>query len=302
MSNRKLGKGIQALLESSGLDFEEIENSLTPSASTLQEVSLDKIIPDSAQPRKYFSEDELQSLAQSIRDKGLLQPLLLTPHPNKSGYYLLVAGERRFRALQINQYPTALAIVIETDQLMRLEIALIENVQRENLKPLELAHSYEILHQQFNLSYKEIASKIGKDETTVINIIRLNKLSDSVKNLLDQQKLSEGHARSLIGLSIELQNDLAIQIVAEGLSVRQTEQLVHSVKKLPSTTKHQEYHKTLIRSKELPVSLQEIKNNNPFVKDLSYTKNSKSIRINFVFSSDQDLDLFIEKFNNKDNV
>lgn len=303
LNNKKLGKGIQALLESSGLELTKIENThLLENDTSLQEISLSKILPDPKQPRKYFSESELNSLAKSIKQKGLLQPLLITPHPSRSGYFLLVAGERRYRALQINQTNQALAIIIKTDQLMRLEIALIENIQRENLKPLELANSYELLHQQFNLSYQEIAQKIGKNETTVINIIRLNKLSDTVKALLDAQKISEGHARCLIGLPAEIQNELAQQIIAEGLSVRQTEQLVHSVKKMSGDKNYLEYQKTIIDTKDIPQPLREIKNNNPFIKNLTYQKNSKSIRVNFVFSSDKDLNLFIERFNDNNHV
>jgi ParB family transcriptional regulator, chromosome partitioning protein len=167
-------------------------------------------------------------LAASIRRHGVLQPLIVSP--TSDGKYRIVAGERRWRAAQVAGLTDVPAIVRERKELEELEIALIENVQRVDLSPLEQAISIERLHQQFNLSYKEIAERLAKAETTVSNLVRLLQLPEDARDALQNGKISEGHARAVLALKAqpEKQQELLASILSLGWSVRQAEQFVVS--------------------------------------------------------------------------
>jgi len=190
----------------------------------VQRVPLDRIRPCPLQPRKDFSAEALQELSDSIREQGIVQPLIVR---ERNGYFELIAGERRWRAAQLLQLPEAPVIVRQADDRAVLELALIENLQRENLNALEEAHGYAQLAEQFQLTQEEIASKVGKSRAVVANALRLLKLPPTVQNFIRDGRLSVGHAKVILGLASENDQKLvAERVIKEGLNVRQTEGLV----------------------------------------------------------------------------
>jgi ParB family transcriptional regulator, chromosome partitioning protein len=225
MANMKgLGKGFDALIPT---DFDS--NLLIDTNERIQNLFINDIIPNPEQPRRHFDESALQELASSIKRYGILQPLIVSP---AAGKYHLVAGERRWRAAQIAGLKQVPTIVRERKEMEQLEVALIENVQRVDLSALEQAVSIERLHQQFNLSYKEIAAKLAKAETTISNIVRLLQLPPDAVHALQQSKITEGHARAILALkdSPDAQAELLKSIITHSWSVRQAEQFAVSHK------------------------------------------------------------------------
>lgn len=222
---RGLGKGFESLLPSN-LD----KSLLLSPEDRINKLPLDKIFPNPDQPRKNFDDDSLKELSQSIKKYGVIQPILVTPGDN--GTYIIVAGERRFRASKLAKVDTIPAVVHKRKELERIEVALIENVQRVDLSPLETALTVEKLHQQFNLSYEEIGKSLGKASSTVTNIVRLLNLPEAAKKALSENKISEGHSRQILALNgkPDKQTLLLNSIINLGWSVRQAEQFVTGVK------------------------------------------------------------------------
>lgn len=196
----------------------------------VQRVAVSDIVPNADQPRTTFDKDALQGLAESLKQHGVIQPLVVTPHA--AGKYSIVAGERRWRAAQIAKLEKVPVLVRTTKELERLEIAIVENVQRVDLSPLEQAVSIERLHQQFSMTYDSIAKRLGKASSTVNNIVRLLQLPEAARVALQSGKLTEGHARAILALkdSADHQEELLASILKHGWSVRQAEQYVVSVK------------------------------------------------------------------------
>lgn len=190
----------------------------------VRRVALDKIQPCSFQPRKEFSGEALRELADSIREQGILQPLVVR---TRGDHYELIAGERRWRAAQLIQLKDVPVIVREADDARTLELALIENLQRENLTPWEEALGYQQLIDQFKLTQEETAVKVGKSRVAVANALRLLRLPEPVQRMLQNSTLSAGHAKVILGLAgAESQQLAAERVVKEGLTVRKTEELV----------------------------------------------------------------------------
>ena len=190
----------------------------------VQRVPLNRIRASALQPRKEFSVEALQELADSIREQGIVQPLIVR---ERGGFFELIAGERRWRAAQLLNLPEVPIITREADDRSVLELALIENLQRENLNALEEALGYAQLAGQFQLTQEEIALKVGKSRAAVANATRLLKLPATVQNFIREGKISVGHAKVILGLTEEKNQKLAAErIVKEGLNVRQTEGLV----------------------------------------------------------------------------
>jgi ParB family chromosome partitioning protein len=221
--NKGLGKGFDVLIPT------EFDTSLlVDSSERIQKLLISSIFPNPDQPRRHFDDQAIAELSASLKQYGVLQPLIVSPNPD--GTYRIVAGERRWRAAQAAGLKEVPAIVRERKELEELEIALIENVQRVDLSPLEQAISIERLHQQFNLSYKQIAERLSKAETTVSNLVRLLQLPEATRDALQAGKISEGHARAVLALKAqpEKQEELLANILQHGWSVRQAEQFVVS--------------------------------------------------------------------------
>ena len=208
-----LGRGLGALL---GDDVMKTEGSLYLPISQVESCS--------AQPRKYFDEEALAELADSIREHGIIQPL--TVRRLSSGYYQIIAGERRWRAARIAGLSEVPCIVIEADDRKAAELAMIENLQREDLNPMEEAAGFQSLIENYHMTQEEAAARVGKSRSAVTNALRLLNLTPAVRAMVEDGRLSAGHARALIPLSPALQEKTAETVVNTGLSVRQTEALV----------------------------------------------------------------------------
>lgn len=210
-----LGRGLGALL---GDDVMKTESSGSLS------LPISQVETCSSQPRKRFDDESLQELADSISQHGIIQPL--TVRKLSSGYYQIIAGERRWRAARLAGLQEVPVIVIEADDRKAAELAMIENLQREDLNPMEEAAGFQSLIESYHMTQEEAAQRVGKSRSAVTNALRLLGLTPSVRKLVEEGKLSAGHARALVPLSPSLQESAASAIVSGGLSVRQTEALV----------------------------------------------------------------------------
>ena len=215
-NNKGLGKGLGALL---GDDY--IEQSSEKASSLFLPIS--QVESCSSQPRKQFDPEALSDLADSIRQHGIIQPL--TVRKLQSGYYQIIAGERRWRAARMAGLTQVPAIVIEADDRKAMELAMIENLQREDLNPMEEAEGYHVLMEQYNLTQEETAERVGKSRSAVANALRLLNLVDDVREMVEKGELSAGHARTLLSLPGSMQGEAAKAIRKGDLSVRQTELL-----------------------------------------------------------------------------
>ncbi len=235
MNHKKvLGRGLGALIP------QRPEAPEVRSTPGLAEIPISQIQPNPYQPRKTFNEASIEELARSVREHGIVQPLVVTRAGDK---YKLIAGERRFRAAQKAGLTTVPALIKEMMQEGdALQIALIENIQREDLNPIEEALAYHQLHDDFQLTQEEISKRVGKERSTVANFLRLLKLPDPVKKLLASGQLSMGHARALLAIeSPKKQEQLADRVVRKNLNVRQTEMLASESS--PKTTEKKEKEK-----------------------------------------------------------
>ena len=224
-----LGKGLGALMG----DF-TVE---TPAAkSPYQMLPIHKVEPNPNQPRRDFDPEELQSLADSIGQHGVVQPL--TVRELSGGYYQIIAGERRWRAARIAELREIPAVIIEADDRKVMELALIENLQRQDLNPVEEALGYQTLMEEYGLTQEDAAKQVGKSRPAVANALRLLNLSDKVLEIVRTGSLSAGHARAVLSLkSVKLQEQAAQKIAALGLSVRQAELLCKNMAKEPAPEK-----------------------------------------------------------------
>ena len=198
------------------------------------ELNLDQLSPNPFQPRSDFDQEKLDELAQSIKEHGIIQPIVVR---HVEGKYQIVAGERRWRAAQIAGLEKVPVVVKEMDDASMMQMALIENVQREDLNPMEEALAYKRLMEEFELKQDEVASRVGKSRSAVANSVRLLNLPEEVQNLVSQGNISSGHARALLGLaSKDMVVKLAERIVSKGLSVRQVEEIIKDMHRLSSST------------------------------------------------------------------
>ena len=232
-TQKGLGRGLGALLG----DFEEVSTEKSP----YQLLPIYKVEPNPDQPRRDFDEEELQALAESIGVHGVIQPLTVRELP--TGYYQIIAGERRWRAARMADLREIPAVVIEADDKKAMELALIENLQRQDLNPVEEALGYQSLMEDYGLTQEETASRVGKSRPAVANALRLLNLPEEVLVMVREGKLSAGHARAVLSIKAsKKQLDAARKIAALGLSVRQAELLCKNMSKEPE-------------KKEVPVTL-----------------------------------------------
>ncbi len=224
-----LGKGLDILIPQGVLREDSKKKNVSEKASQKGEnvdfmVKISMVEPNKEQPRKVFDEDALNELAQSIKQHGIIQPLVVV---KKEDHYEIVTGERRWRAAQIAGLKTVPVVVKELTEQEIMEISLIENIQREDLNPIEEAMAYQRLMQEFHMKQEEISQKVSKSRASIANAIRLLKLDKDVQQMLASRQISSGHARALLTLeNLDEQYDLATRIIEEGLNVRQTEELV----------------------------------------------------------------------------
>lgn len=279
MQKQALGKGLGALIpDLSTLDDRERK------ALGISEIELDKIIPNEYQPRKAFDDGKLKELAASIREQGVIQPIIV--HRTGGGYQL-IAGERRWRASRLAGLKTVPALIKEATKRELLEMALIENIQREDLNPLEAAEAYKRLQDEFRLTQEDLAKRVGKERSTITNFLRLLNLPKEVKQDLARGGLSMGHAKAL--LSLERSRDqvqAASMIVKKGLSVREAETLASRLKHPPRQKKTGQGHELRSAEEKLKKSLG---------TKVSIAPKAKGGRIVIEFYSAEELDRILEK-------
>ncbi len=229
---RALGRGLDSLIPQDIQKELDPEQNLSRHDSGVRELLVDEVRPNREQPRSTIKNDKLEELAVSIKRHGVLQPIVVAPNKGKEGGYIIIAGERRWHAAKMAGLKTIPAIVRSLNDQSRLEIALIENIQREDLTPLELAVAYSKLNREFNLTYKQIAMRVGKAATTIINIVRLLILPPAAKRALQRGRISEGHARQIAALdgNPKKQQELLDLILRYHWTVRRAEQFVLGVK------------------------------------------------------------------------
>ena len=214
-----LGRGLGALLP----EYEEIIDTHSNQGGIV-ELKLEKIFPNPDQPRKHFDEDKLIDLAESIKEHGVLQPIIVTPRDDK---YMIIAGERRFRATNRAGLKTIPALIRELDDEKIMELALIENVQRDDLNPIEEARAYELLQTRYGYTQDKLAKRMGKSRSAIANSTRLLGLPEDVQQLVQDGKLSVGHVRPMLSINIpEWQSVFAQEVYQSGLSVRDVEKMV----------------------------------------------------------------------------
>ncbi len=223
------GKGLEALINTKMMSYNE--NDLEYEG--ILEIDINKIEANKNQPRKYFDEGSLLELSESIKNYGMIQPIVVR---RINDYYELIAGERRFRAAKIAGLKKLPAIIKDFDKSTAFEVALIENIQRKDLNPIEEAESFYKLQTEFGFSQEEIAEKVGKSRSAITNAIRLLNLDSRVLNFVRENKLSGGHAKALLSISDEnMQFELAERVIEEDFSVRETEKIVKSLQQKQNT-------------------------------------------------------------------
>jgi len=247
----RLGRGLSSLISVSEPVMGEIgSSSATPAAESaapgggvgtmpglkVLEIALDAIVPNPHQPRRQFAEAALNELAESLKSTGLIQPIIVRPLPGQAGKYQLIAGERRWRAAQRATLPTVPAIVRDIDSATQAQMALIENIQREDLNPLDRAHAYQTLIKTMGLTQAELAGRLGEDRSTITHFVRLLDLPEPVQHFVQDGRLSMGHAKLLAGVPDPAeQHRLAQLVVDQSLTVRNLERLVQEVPSAKAT-------------------------------------------------------------------
>lgn len=290
------GLGIEALISTKMEDYQEANqmmNAAPLAEGGVIEIDINKIEPNRKQPRKQFDETALEELAESLKNFGVIQPIIVKK-AESGDYYELVAGERRFRAAKIAGLLKLPAIVKEIDNEMAFEIALIENLQREDLNPLEEAESYRRLNQEFSMSQEQISQRVGKSRSAVTNALRLLQLDARVQNFVLENKLSGGHARTLLMIpNGDMQFELAEKIIEEGYSVRAVEALVkEELEKMENPSKESAPKKgKSFNVSKYPTIENDLKS--IFATKVKISSNKNKGKIEIEYYSDEDLDRLI---------
>ena len=274
-SERGLGKGLDALLGDTSLQAQESSSILLP---------ITQVEPGLNQPRKQFDEDALNDLADSIRVHGIIQPL--TVRRLSSGYYQIIAGERRWRAAKLAGLSEVPAVIIEADDRKVMEWGLIENLQREDLNPMEEADGYRVLKEEFGLTQEEIAQRMSKSRPAIANALRLTALPALLREMVVDGELSAGHARALLALpTVALQEMAAQQVITQELSVRQTEALVKKLQEEEKPAKPKAEDSQRIYLEELEKNLSE-----RWGRKVSITAGKKKGKIELEYYDPDDLE------------
>lgn len=280
------GLGLEALLNSKMNELNE-----KTQETGVFEVDIDKIEPNKNQPRKRFEENALEELAESIKEHGVIQPIILKKI--NSGYEI-IAGERRWRASKIAGIKKIPAVIKNIDDLKAFETALVENLQREGLNPMEEAKSYKRLIEEFSLSQEEAAKKVGKSRSVVANVMRLLNLDERVQVFVSENKLSNGHGRALLGISDNnIQFETAEKIIEEELSVRETENLVKKITENNNKEKKEKNQKNEIKFNTDNYKYIENDLKSIFGTKVKLSNNKNKGKIEIEYYSDEDLDRLI---------
>ncbi|MGL5260581.1 MAG: ParB/RepB/Spo0J family partition protein [Lachnospiraceae bacterium] len=289
MAVRGLGRGLDSLIPSSGDSAAKINIKEEILEKPDSIVSINKIEPNKEQPRKNFDEDTLLELAESIKQFGLLQPILVQ---DRKDYYEIIAGERRWRASKIAGLKEVPVIIKNLTEQEIVEISLIENIQRENLNPIEEALAYKRLLTEFNLKHDKLAERVSKSRTAVTNSIRLLKLTDDVQQMLIQDMISTGHARALLAIEDEEeQYNLAQKVFDEKMSVRDIEKYIKSLGK--PEKKKKEVNKSIeVIYKEMEEQLKEVLSTKV---NISYKENGSG-KFEIEFFNNDDFERLVEIF------
>lgn len=282
---RGLGKGLDALF---------YDNATEDGTSAPEQLRLSEIEPNREQPRKDFDPEALETLADSIRQNGLLQPLLVRPMP--SGGYQLVAGERRWRASRMAGLTEVPAIIREMDDAKAMELALIENLQRENLNALEEAMGYNELIERYQMTQEDVSKSVGKSRSAVANTLRLLTLAKPVQEMLRKGELSAGHARTLIGLPEERQEIICHKIIKEKLSVRDAEALAKEKEEKPAPARK------MIHVRDSFYRELEIAFKNSWNREVQIVETEKKRELRIVFSDKDDLLDLIKQITHGDSL
>ena len=280
-----LGRGLGELL---GEVESAYENSTRSSKSGVLKLDVTSIKANPNQPRKIFDEEKLNDLSESIKEHGLLQPIVVIE--NEDSTYTLIAGERRLRAHKLAKFDKIKAIIIDADELKLRELALIENIQRDDLNIIELAYCYAQLLNEHSITHEELSKKVFKSRTSITNTLRLLQLNSYVQQFLASDKISAGHAKIMLGLTSDEQKMVCDSIIGQKLSVRETEKLVKDLKEKNIEKPKNEKPKNSYNFTPLNNVIQKMKENNLKVK---VEKNYFKIE----FNSQEEVDKIINYFN-----
>lgn len=300
---RGLGRGLASLIPTE-TDENNTEHSKQAGKSGTKSTNAKEVIkevektlkiselePNANQPRKFFEEDPLQELADSIKEFGVIQPIIVTP---KDGYYEIIAGERRWRAARMAGLKEVPVIIRDYTEQEIVEISLIENIQRENLNPIEEAQAYRRLIQEFSLKQDEVAERVSKSRVAITNSMRLLKLCEPVQQMVIEEKLSSGHARALLAIDdAQLQYDTACRVFDESLSVRQTEALVKKLNGTPKPKAEPVELKHRFLYTDMEEHLKEVLGSKVSIK----AKTDESGKIEIEYYSSGELEAIVDKLN-----
>ena len=292
MAKKKLamGRGLGAILAETA---EAYEQNLSDNSSLVLDLDIDIIKPNPYQPRKTFNQEALQELSESIKEHGLLQPIVV--YDNGDGDYVLIAGERRLRASKLAGLSNIRAIVAEIEQTKMRELAIIENIQREELNAIELALSYQELLEEYDITHEELSKRINKSRTQITNTLRLLQLCDEVKAMLGEEKITQGHAKMLVTLSESEQKLVADSIIGQRLSVRDTETLIKKLKNGQDSTAKDSISKAKPKgqAKNLDISLlEELRME---LSSLGIQSNINATKLSIDFKSDAEITTLLKK-------
>ena len=282
-----LGKGLDTLIPS-----KKVEEPVSTVVKSEEMVDINSIEPNKEQPRKLFNEDSLIELSESIKQHGIVQPLVVT---KKDGYFKIIAGERRWRAAKLAGLKKVPVVVKDYSPQEIMEIALIENIQREDLNPVEEATAYQRLIQEYNLKQDEVAERVSKSRTAITNSLRLLKLDERVQNMLIEENISSGHASALLAIKdAELQYEMAMKIFDEKLSVRETEKLIKAMGKESNPKRKREELKNDFVYRDLEEKLKIITGTKVTIN----RKSEQAGRIEIEYYTPEDLEKIVALLNN----
>lgn len=288
MSTRGLGRGLAALFSDTEESYEKAQG--LKEGETIVELSLEEIYPNPDQPRRVFDEGALRDLSASIREHGVIVPIIVNRGEN--GKYMIIAGERRYRAARMAGLKTVPTVIKEYTSAQVEEIALIENLQREDLNPIEAAFAMKRLMEEYHLTQEELAVKIGKSRPAITNTLRLLALPSAITKYVSEGKLTSGHARALLPLPEDAQLDFAKQIVKEGYSVRKTERMVKDYLNPPEITRKKKEEKESRASLELKNLISRMRMD--FKTKVSFIGSDNKGRIYIDYYSRDDLERIVE--------